>query len=205
MHAASDRGTQIQLTARTGACLALALSATALLGSCGSSSSDSPGLNGGRQSAPSTVRPGPTGPAVSIIHVSGLPVPQLQGKAGVNSQLSAIGSKLSGTCTVSAERDDTRVASFLWSCGGHDTAATFDLTRNRQLSLDDLLQGDYTSYLSSTAVTQMQANGDAKASASDFSVWYVTPESLVVVFPAGTVSFPISSLTTYLRPGGPLS
>ncbi|HET6915915.1 MAG TPA: hypothetical protein VFH56_07470 [Acidimicrobiales bacterium] len=141
---------------------------------------------------------------MSIIHVSGLPVPQLQGKGTVNAQLAAIGSKLSGTCAVSAERDDKRIASFLWSCGEHKTAATFDLTTNTRLSLDSLFQGDYRPYLSSTAVTQMQANGNANPTATDFSVWYVTPESLVVVFPAGTVSFPIASLSSYLRPGGPL-
>ena len=181
------------------------MAAAALLASCGSSSSDTPGLNGNRQGPSTTVRPEPTGPAVSIIHVSGLPVPQLQGKGSVNTQLTAIGSKLSGTCSVSAERDDKRIASFLWSCGKHEVGATFDLSTNSQLSLDSLLQGDYRSYLSSTAVTQMQANGNANATATDFSVWYVTPESLVVVFPAGTVSFPIASLTAYLRPGGPLA
>ena len=151
------------------------------------------------------MRPEPTGPAVSIIHVSGLPVPQLEGKASVNSQLAALGSKLSGTCTVSAERDDTKVASFLWSCGAHQTAVTFDLVTNRQLSLNDLFQGDYQAYLSSTAVSQMQANGATDPTATDFSVWYVTPDSLVVVFPAGTVSFPIASLGAYLRAGSPLS
>lgn len=147
----------------------------------------------------------PTGPAVSVIHVSGLPVPQLAGKPSVNAQLSAIGSHLSGTCTVSAERDDTKVASFLWSCGGHETAATFDLSDNRKLTLDDLFQGDYKSYLTSTAATQMQANGVSNPTATDLSVWYLTPDSLVVVFPAGTVSFPIVSLHTYVRSGGPLS
>lgn len=180
------------------------MAAAALLASCGSSSSDNPGLSGNRQGPSSTVRPELTGPAVSIIHVSGLPVPQLQGKGTVNAQLAAIGSKLSGTCAVSAERDDKRIASFLWSCGEHKTAATFDLTTNTRLSLDSLFQGDYRSYLSSTALTQMQANGNANPTATDFSVWYVTPESLVVVFPAGTVSFPIASLSSYLRPGGPL-
>lgn len=181
------------------------MSAVVVLASCGGGSSDNPGLSGSQNGPPSTVRPEPTGPAVSIIHVSGLPVPQLQGKASVNTQLAAIGSKLSGTCTVSAERDDKRVASFLWSCGTDKTAATFDLSTNSRLSLDELFQGDYKSYLSTTAVTQMKANGDANATANDFSVWYVTPESLVVVFPAGTVSFPIASLTTYMRAGGPLS
>jgi hypothetical protein len=204
VHAAPDRGPQIRLRGKRAA-VALAIAAAALLASCGSSNSDNPGLSGKQQSPPSTVRPEPTGPAVSIIHVSGLPVPQLQGKAAVNTQLTTIASKLSGTCTVSAERDDAKVASFLWSCGGHDAAATFDLTTNRQLSLGDLFQGDYGSYLTSTAAAQMKANGDANPSATDFSVWYVTPESLVVVFPAGTVSFPIASLGAYLRPGNPLS
>jgi len=142
---------------------------------------------------------------VSVIHVSGLPVPQLAGKPSVNTQLTAIGSKLSGTCTVSAERDDAKVVSFLWSCGGHLTAATFDLADNRQLTLDDLFQGGYKSYLSSTAVTQMQANGASNPSAGDFSVWYLTPDSLVVAFPAGTVSFPITSLGSYIRPGSPIA
>lgn len=179
--------------------------AVALLASCGSSSSDNPGLSGQQHGPPTTQLEEPSGPVVSVIHVSGLPVPQLAGKPSVNAQLTAIGSKLSGTCSVSAERDDKKVASFLWSCGGHDTAATFDLVTNRQLSLDDLFQGDYKSYLTSTAVTQMQANGVSDPVATDFSVWYLTPESLVVAFPAGAVSFPIVSLHTYLRAGGPLS
>ena len=151
------------------------------------------------------MRPEPTGPAVNIIHVSGLPVPQLQGKPAVNTQLVSIGSRLSGTCTVSAERDDAKVASFLWSCGARRVAATFDLATNGQITLDDLFKDGYKSYLSSTAVTQMQASGVTNATATDFSVWYVTPDALVVVFPAGTVSFPTASLGAYLRPGGPLS
>lgn len=141
---------------------------------------------------------------MSIIRVSGMPVPQLAGKASVNAQLSAIGSRLSGTCTVSAERDDTRVASFLWMCGGRPTAATFDLVTERQLTLDDLLQGGYRAYLSSTAVAQMQANGVSDPSASDLSVWYLTPQYLVVMFPSGTVNFPVSSLASYVRAGGAL-
>lgn len=181
------------------------MGAAALLASCGSSSSDNPGLSGPQHGPPTTQVQAPTGPAVSVIHVSGLPVPQLAGKPAVNAQLTAIGSKLSGTCTVSAERDDTKVASFLWSCGGHETAATFDLATNRQLTLDDLFQGDYKAYLSSTAVTQMQANGVSNPVATDLSVWYLTPESLVVMFPAGTVSFPVVSLHSYLRPGGALA
>jgi hypothetical protein len=202
VHASSDRGPQIQIGKR--AAVALALAAATVLSSCASSSSDSPGLSGPQRGPSTTVLAEPSGPAISVIRVSGLPVPQLVGKAAVNAQLATIGSKLSGTCTVSAERDDRKIASFLWSCAARPTAATFDLSTDRQLSLDDLFQGGYKSYLSSTAVTQMQADGTANPSATDFAVWYLTPDSLVVDFPAGMVSFPLSSLGIYLRPGSPL-
>ena len=203
MHAASDRGPQIQLGKR--AAVALAIAAASVLASCGSSSHDTPGLSGPQSgTTPSTFRSEATGPAVSIIRVSGLPVPQLAGKPAINAALSAIGSRLSGTCTVTAERDDTRVASFLWTCGGRPTAATFDLRTGQQLTLDSILQGGYRSYLSSTAAAQMQANGASDPTATDFSVWYLTPQYLVVVFPSGTVNFPVSSLGPYLRTGGAL-
>ena len=202
MHAPSDRGPQIQVGKRSAA--ALAVAAVLAFASCGSSSSDNPGLSGPQQT-PTTIGPvAAGGPALSVVHVAGLPVPQLAGESAVNAQLSAIGSKLSGTCTVSAKRDDKRIASFLWSCGGQLTPATFDLANGRKLSLGDLLQGGYGAYLGSTAAAQIRANGGANPVTSDLSVWYLTPESLVVVFPAGTVSFPITSLSGYIRSGGPL-
>lgn len=146
------------------------------------------------------------GPEVSITRVNGLPVPQLAGQTSINAALRQVGGSLSGTCSVAVERDDSRVGSFLWTCNsGSRTAVTFDQATSRKLSLDDLFQGGYRAYLTSTAAAQMKADGVSSPAATDFSVWYVTPTSLVVAFPQSVVSFPLVSLNTYFRAGGPLA
>ena len=143
---------------------------------------------------------------MSITKVNGLPVPQLAGKTAANANLRQVGSGLTGTCSVAVERNDSRLGSFLWTCTtGKRTAVTVDQQTQRQLTLGDLFQGGYSSYLTSTATAQMKADGVSSPSASDFSVWYVTTSSLVVAFPESTVSFPLESLGNYIRPGGPLA
>lgn len=138
--------------------------------------------------------------------VNGLPVPQLAGKPSMNASLRQVASTLSGTCTVSVERDDSRLGSFLWTCtDGKRTAVTFDQRNEHNLSLDDLFQGNYRAYLTTTAVAQMKADGVSSPSAANFSVWYFTPSSLVVAFPGSIVSFPVTSLGSYVRPSGPLA
>lgn len=146
------------------------------------------------------------GPQVSIGKVNGLPVPQLAGKVAMNASLRQVAAGLSGTCSVAVERDDARLGSFLWTCGsGKRTAVTYDQRTERKLSLDDLFDGTYRSYLTSTAVAQMKADGVSSPSASDFSTWYVSPSSLVIAFPQSIVSFPLQSLASYVRAGGPLA
>lgn len=178
----------------------------ATLAACSNGQSDTPTLQPPSTAAPGVTAQGTPGPQVSITKVDGLPVPQLAGKVAANNSLRQIASTLSGTCSVAVERDDSRLGSFLWTCtSGKRTAATIDQRTQRRLTLDDLFQGGYRSYLTSTAVGQMKADGVSSPSATDFSVWYVTTSSLVVAFPDATVSFPLGSLGSYIRPGGPLA
>jgi hypothetical protein len=177
------------------------------LASCSGGQSDNPALG----QPPATVATGAPiqatpGPQVSIGKVNGLPVPQLAGKVTMNASLRQVAGGLSGTCSVAVERDDNRLGSFLWTCnGGQRTAATFDQRTERKLSLDDLFQGSYRAYLTSTAIAQMKADGVSSPSASDFSIWYVTPSALVVAFPGSIVSFPLASLGNFAHSGGPLA
>jgi hypothetical protein len=223
VHAPSDRGSQIRIRldgsvevqspaprARRSlgkiSAAALLPFAAGILAACSGGQSDNPALG----QAPSTAAPGVTtqaapGPQVSIGKVNGLPVPQLAGKATMNASLRQVAAGLSGTCSVAVERDDARLGSFLWTCGGQRTGVTYDQRTERKLALDDLFQGAYRPYLTSTAVSQMKADGVSSPSASDFSIWYVTPSSLVIAFPQSVVSFPLQSLAGYVRAGGPLA
>jgi hypothetical protein len=84
------------------------------------------------------------------------------------------------------------------------STATFALDGGGLLTLANLFFGPYQQYLSSTAVTQLQASDAANPVTTDLSVWALTPDALEVTFPAGTVSFPLSSLAPYIRHPGPL-
>ncbi len=210
MHAPSHRGSQTglgKIPIRLGKIAAAALLPLlpVSLAACSNGQSDTPAIQPPSTAAPGVTAQATPGPQVTITKVNGLPVPQLAGKTTANNSLRQIGSNLSGTCSVAVERDDSRLGSFLWTCtSGKRTAATFDQRTQRQVTLDDLLQGGYRSYLTSTAVAQMKADGVSSPSATDFSVWYATTSSLVVAFPDSTVSFPVGSLGGYIRPGGPL-
>ena len=204
MHAPSDRGSQIPLKKVAAA----GLLTFALVGfaACSNSGSDTGTLQPPSTGSTGTAPRLTPGPQVSITKVNGLPVPQLAGQTSLNNSLRQIGGGLSGTCSVAVERDESRIASFLWTCNsGSRTAATYDQATARKLSLDDLFQGDYRHYLSSTAVAQMRADGVSGPSAEDFSVWYLTTSSLVVAFPQSVVSFPLVSLDNYVKTGGPLA
>ena len=202
MHAAPHRGAEIQLGKRGAAALLVILSLTAA--ACSAGGSDNPSLSG-----PSTTfrraAAGSGGPAVSIARVQGIPVPQLAGQGVANGSLRTIGLGLRGTCAVATTRDDPKLASFRWTCGTHVTGATFSLADGGQLSLGDMLRGSYAKYLSSTAAAQLEANGAVNPSTSNLSAWDLTPYALEVVFPAGTVAFPISSLAPYFKHPGPLA
>ncbi len=127
-------------------------------------------------------------------------VPQLAGRPGVNAVLRRAAASLAPGCRPVTERDDPQLVSFLWVCPGKRVAAaTVELAQGRQVTLGDLLTGSYAPYLSSIAQAQLQADGVSRPSVSDLGTWYLTPSALVVVFPSGAVSFPISSLTPYLK------
>jgi hypothetical protein len=68
-----------------------------------------------------------------------------------------------------------------------------------------LFTGGYASYLSSTASMQLQAEGATDLATTDLSAWTLAPGALEVTFPGGTVSYPLSSLSHYIRHPGPLS
>lgn len=126
--------------------------------------------------------------------------PQLAGHPTANAILRQDASRLASGCSPRTELDARRLASFVWKCpSGRLVTATIDLTGDRQLALSDLLTGSYASYLSSVASAQFSAEGVADPSVHDLSVWYLSPAALNVVFPSGSVAFPISSLTPYLR------
>lgn len=137
-----------------------------------------------------------SGPRVSV---SGS-APQVPGHPGADAALRRVAAGLDASCRPATERDDSQLLSFLWTCrSGRVATATVGLAADRQLTLPDLLTGGYAAYLSSTADAQFQADGVAHPSVGDLSVWYLTPASLVVVFPPGRVGFPLSSLAPYLR------
>lgn len=190
MYASSDPGS---LGKRAAAAL-LTLIPLALAG-CGGGSSDNPALPP-PSTPPASVATGPTGPIVTIVNG----VPQLAGRPAVNAILRRDGASLGSGCNPTTERDDPHVASFLWRCSsGRVSAATVSLTGKRQLALSDVLSGQYQSYLSSVAAAQFQADGVSHPQTGDLTAWYLTPATLVVVYPSGTVAFPLSSLTAYLR------
>ena len=136
------------------------------------------------------------GPAVSVSGAA----PQLAGQPAADAILRRDAAVLPPGCKPATERDDPKLASFIWVCPHKRVyAATIELGNGRQAKLGDLLTGSYVSYLSSIARTQFQADGVANPSVSDLGTWYLTPAALVVVFPSGPVSFPVSSLTPYLK------
>ena len=147
-----------------------------------------------------------TGPAVGITRVLGIPVPQLAGHDAANAALRIIGARLRGTCTVTTSRDDPKLASFIWNCGSlGPTTANVDLATDRVLALSDVFAGAYAAYLSSVASTQLEQDGATNPSTSDLSAWSLTPTSLAIAFPAGTVYYPIATLAPYIKRAGPLS
>jgi hypothetical protein len=193
------------LRGKRAAAALVAIGAVTLTG-CTTASHDNPALSGPASAGSPTTPPASfTGPKVSIIDVSGEPVPSLAGEAAVDTQLSEIASALHGRCQVTTLRDDTQLASFEWRCGSRVTTATFELSNGKRLSLADLFDGSYVSYLQSTAKLQFQQSGVAQPDVSNLSNWALTPTLLLVNFPAGTISFPLATLSQFVRPQGPLS
>jgi hypothetical protein len=130
-------------------------------------------------------------------------VPQLAGELAVNAALRRLSP--SG-CRVATVRDDRVLVSFRWVCrSGRVVTATFSIPAGRRLVLGDLFLGGYRSYLSTTAAAQLQADGAGDPVTTDLSGWALTADALQVTFPAGTVSFPLVSLSSFVRRPGPLA
>ncbi|MDQ6783445.1 MAG: hypothetical protein M3063_08390 [Actinomycetota bacterium] len=194
------------------------------LAGCGSGGGgDTPAIG-----VPVTVGPAstvPTHPPVPVMVVSlgEVQYPQVSGTP----KAQAINAALLGDarslvpqgvgCAVSTLRTDTAVLSFRWTCTGRGgLTATLDTQRGVAVMLPDLLQPGYLNQLSATAVAQLEAGGasqgDARAAApateKAFSVWAVDDQSLQVTFTVRsrptTISFPLSSLTSIIRPSGAL-
>lgn len=194
MHAAPDRRTGIRVGQR--GAVALLASLAAGLAGCSAATNDNPALQAPPTSAASVAQSS-TGPVVTV---SGA-VPEVAGHPDAASAFSrvAIG------CTPTVQRDDPSVVSVFWDCPSHRVAAaTYSLASGHMLSLGDVLTGAYQQYLSYVAAAQFSAAGRPAAATTDLSTWYVTPDALVVVFPAGLVSYPLASLSQFLRSPSPL-
>lgn len=177
-----------------------------VLAGCTTSGSDNPSVSNSSIPQGTSVSNGPPGPVVSIARVNGIPVPQLAGHAAANDLLRGIGDTLRGTCQVATMRDDPKLASFRWTCRpGGLTTATFSLADDRRVELGDLFTGGYAAYLSSVGATQLQAEGVAQPATDNLSAWSLTPYTLQIDFPSGSVAYPLSSLASYIRDPGPLA
>lgn len=106
--------------------------------------------------------------------------------------------RLPSGCAPKTERSDPHLVSIVWQCGKRVASATVTLA-GRPLALGTLMKGDYTAYLSSVAEQQFQVEGVAHPDTTDQRTWYLTPAALAVAYPAGIVSYPLDSLTPYLR------
>lgn len=195
MHAPSDRGPEI---GKRGAVALLGLVAL-VSAACSTGGSDNPALpspnptNGAKAKIP-------PGPPVHVVSVAGKPVPQLPaGFATINAGLQSTAAQLGNGCRVNTTRDDPKLVSFRWVCGSKVTTTSFSVAEDRPLALSDLLQGGYATYLSATAANQLQVEGKSTAGTTDLAHWALTPEALEVTFPGGTVAFPLTSLTHYLK------
>ena len=194
MHAPPDRRAGIRLGKR--GAVALLTSLAGLLTGCGAASSDTPALSA--PSVPSVAAGADsTGPVVTV---SGA-VPEVAGHPAAGPDFARVGAP----CAPTVERSDQRVVSVFWHCASHRVAAaTFGLTANRLLTLDDLFAGAYRGYLSSVAADQFTAQGVGGARTADLSTWFLTPATLDVVFPAGVISFPLATLASYRNPSSPV-
>ncbi|MHB1534894.1 MAG: hypothetical protein ACYC1D_09870 [Acidimicrobiales bacterium] len=161
-----------------------------------------------------------------------VPAPQIVGasaavnaalRQGVQARVDAwvaaqpAGSTASLRCQATKLRADARLLSYRWTCGGGALlTATFSVSNGRLLGLSDLFEGRYLAALSAAAITQLEAGGTPAALArkvagptlSAFSFWALDPGALVVAFPLPSgpvsISFPLTSLSAYVVPGGPL-
>lgn len=146
---------------------------------------------------------GPALPPTPVAASAGGPTVSFTGGraqvAGEPAATSALGKvRVPPGCSPAVERSDAHLVSVVWRCKNTLYAATVSLG-GRALTLGDILDGGYASYLSSTASAQFAAQGQDHVPTTDLTTWYLTPAALAVAFPAGVVSFPLASLRPYLK------
>ena len=198
-----------------GAAAALAFAVTAA--ACGGS--DAPALNGTAPggATPTTAVAG--GPPVSVVAVGAVEAPVIGGPGGATATAAAraVVTRLASggrTCPVRIVASTPKLVSLRWDCTDHTVATVnFAVPSGRQLQLGDVLQGGWAAYLSSTAQAQLQVSGATAAQAAAaappdaaaYPRWNLTPRQLQVVctLPSGpvTLSFPLATLTPYLKIG----
>ena len=124
--------------------------------------------------------------------------PEVAGHREATVSLARFAAALPSGCSPSAERSDPHLVSVAWRCRGRIAATTVTL-EGKTMALTDFMTGAYQGYLSAVAQQQFQFEGVKDAATTDLSTWYLTPASLVVVYPAGVVAYPLASLAGYLR------
>jgi hypothetical protein len=205
--------------------LAAVVAGTLGLAGCGGGAGgDNPTFGGGQVTvAPASVAPTHPAVPVSMATIGNVQYPQVSQTAKapvINAELLRDAESLVSqrvACAVSVLRSDSAVLSFRWSCAGRGgLTATFDTQGGEQVSLADLLNPGYLPRLSATAITQLEAGGatpaEAQAAAPPtdqaFAEWAVDDQSLQVTFVVRskptTISFPLTSLASIIRPSGPL-
>lgn len=205
---------------------ALIVAGSVVLGACGGSNGgDNPALTG----KPVTYGPAVTAPAHALVptavdSLSSVEYPQVMHTAAAKAINAALLHDAQGlvakkvACAVSVLRSDVAVLSFRWTCAGDGgLSATFDTRTGRAVNLKDLFTTGFLKQLSATAITQLMASGlpadEAQKVAPPtevaFGNWSVDDQSLQVTFMIGsapvTVSFPLATLSSIIRPGGALS
>lgn len=126
------------------------------------------------------------------------PTPEVAGHRAATLTLARFAAALPSGCSPREERSDPHLVSVAWRCGGHIAATTVTLD-GKTMALADFMTGAYQGYLSAVAQQQFEVEGVKDAATTDLSTWYLTPAALAVVYPDGVVTYPLASLSGYLR------
>ncbi|MDQ2728595.1 MAG: hypothetical protein M3Y91_12205 [Actinomycetota bacterium] len=192
---------------------------------CGASSGggDNPAFGAAVTVGPASTTPTHPSVPVTVVSLDNVEYPQVSRTAKaptINAELLGDARSLLSqrvACAVSVLRSDTAALSFRWTCANRGgLTATFDTQSGRAVTLADVLRPGYLPRLSATAVTQLEAGGSTPAAAQAaaaptdraFVDWAVDDQSLQVTFMVrakpSTISFPLASLTSIIRPSGAL-
>jgi hypothetical protein len=163
------------------------------------------GCTSGGSSDPGAINlPPPSATSLPMANVGGPVVtftgdtPEVSGHYPATQALAKVAAGLPSGCQANLERSDQYLVSVEWTCGRAVSGSTVTLG-GATVTLDGILTGNYRSYLSSVAAQQFQVEGQPAAGTPTLSAWYLTPEALAVVYPGGVVTYPLASLTTYLK------